>query len=365
MKERLPLQALIGALAAEQLIDGAAADRGRELTGQMYAIQPWYVRTMVGFGAWLASLLLVGFIASFGFAVEGSHVVIGLALAAGSVFLRRRYETDFYVQSALAVSLAGQLMFALGVAELLDWDQPEAIVLAMLSLAALMFVAFPDRIHRVLMVLIVSGSFVVLVYLWKFNWLVPVLGPFFAAALVVLQSTQGSWYEADRGGLVRPLQSGLMLSSFGCLLLSAVYILPELHLRFVFYPRPWISTLLLGALLLYVAGDAWRSLLAADSKTGRITVYALLVGIAAAAWAAPGILLALVVALLGARSGNHVLAGAGVVFLAVFLAAFFYGIETTLLVKSMTLVATGIVILVARWLMLRSLFPSSGGLHDA
>lgn len=356
MTREYALTRVIDALASEGLVDSDQSKRGRELAQSFHAVQPWFVRVMVGFGAWLASLMLVGFVATFGFAAEGSHALIGIGLAAGSVYLRRRSDNDFSVQSALAISLAGQLMFVLGVAQLVDWDSPKLVVAMMLLMAAAMFVVFPDRLHRVLMVLIAAASLVTLVYLWKWNSLVPVLGPLFAVELAAIRKFEGAWYASGRGEFVRPLSTGIMLAAFGCLSLSTVYVLPELSVMFQFYPRPWVSTVLLGALLIYVATDCWRPMLEADSMASRVTVYALLLLIVAAAWAAPGLLLALVVIMLGMRAGDRMAAGAGVAFLVVFLAAFFYGIETTLLEKSMTLVATGIAILVARWVLLRSLF---------
>ena len=142
--------------------------------------------------------------------------------------------------------------------------------------------------------------------------------------------------------------TGLMISAFGCLMLSTVYILPELSDRFQIYPRPWISTLLLGALFLYLGTRTWHQFLDASNARARITLYATMVIVIAAAWAAPGLLLALTVIMLGAASGNRVFAGAGIGFLVIFVATYFYGIQVTVMVKSMTLVGTGIAILLAR-----------------
>ena len=51
---------------------------------------------------------------------------------------------------------------------------------------------------------------------------------------------------------------------------------------------------------------------------------------------------------LGLVHGNPMYAGAGVVFLVVFIGAYFYGIDATMLTKSVTLVGTGVAILLAR-----------------
>ena len=68
-------------------------------------------------------------------------------------------------------------------------------------------------------------------------------------------------------------------------------------------------------------------------------------------------ILALIVVMLGAASGNRTFVGAGCMFLAVFLSTYFYGIQVTMLTKSVTLVATGTAVLFARWLILRFMAP--------
>jgi uncharacterized membrane protein len=43
----------------------------------------------------------------------------------------------------------------------------------------------------------------------------------------------------------------------------------------------------------------------------------------------------------------------GIAFLVLFIATYFYGIQVTMLTKSITLAATGTVILLARWLFVK------------
>ena len=64
-------------------------------------------------------------------------------------------------------------------------------------------------------------------------------------------------------------------------------------------------------------------------------------------------LVGLIVITLGAASGNRVFTGAGIAFLALFIAAYFYGVELSMLTKSITLVSTGATVLLARWLLLK------------
>ena len=198
-------------------------------------------------------------------------------------------------------------------------------------------------------------STAVLLYHWELNVIVPVLGPMMATAMVYCYLRQGQFIERGGGHLLRPLITGLKLGAFGFLLLSTVYILPELRLEFAFYPRPWISTLLLGMLLLYLGSQIWPQLGIGINTTAITVFYATLVVIIVAAWAIPGLLLSLIVIILGASSGNRIFVGSGIAFMVLFIATYFYGIQLTMLTKSITLVCTGIAVLAVRWLLLRVL----------
>jgi len=352
-RETVALQQLVDGLRSEGLLPENSDAAVATFVENMHQVQPWYVRTMVGFGAWIASLLLIGFVGSIGFASDAGFVIVGALFIAGAIFARMKSQNDFMVQSALASSLAGQALLAYGIVEITGGGDFEAVLVIVIILNAILFFVFPDRTHRVLSILIATASIGFLLYAWKLSATVPIIGPLVAAAMVFFYQRQGWFIESGKGHLIRPLITGLMLTAFGFLLLSTVYILPELGWEFAFYPRPWISTLLLGALLLYMGTRVWPQFGDKSGSTGMAVFYALLLLITAAAWVIPGLLLALIVIMLGASSGNRVFIGAGVTFLVVFIATYFYGIQVSMLTKSITLVATGAVVLVARWLLLK------------
>lgn len=361
----ISLEEIVASLRAEGLLTDAANERADRLIESIRDVQPWYIRTMVGFGAWLASLLLIGFVGGMSIAMDGGYLVVGLGLIVAALVLRKRFDTDFVVQCTLAVSLAGQAIFVYGITEFGWSGNIEPILMIIVIMNAILFVVFPDRIHRVLMILFASGTFATLLYFLEFNAAVPLLGPAFAAALIFIQKHQVRFAANGFGAFVRPLTNGLMLSAFGFLLLSTIYILPELGIDFQFYPRPWISTLLFGALVLYLGTQLWPQVLDGGKAVATQIVQGLMLVVIAAAWAAPGLLLALIVTMLGASSGNRTFVSAGIAFLAVFVGTYFYGIEITMLTKSITLVGTGVTILLARWLILKFVPEVQGELVHA
>jgi hypothetical protein len=355
----MSLQDIAARLTEEGLLPADNSGQAAALVASLSGVQPWYVRAMVGFGAWLSSLLIIGFIGSIGLAAKGGFLVVGLGLIVAAVVMRRRSANDFMVQSTLAASLAGQALMAYGIAELSGGDEWKIVLMAAIPISATLFFVFPDRIHRVISVLIATTSLAILIYVWELNAIVPFMGPVFAAAMVLLYKYQARIMADGRGALIRPLMTGLMLTAFGYLMISTIYVLPELGVEYAFYPRPWISTVLLGALFVYLGVDVWRQLTSDLQKNAAPVLYGLMLLVIAAAWAVPGLLLALIVTMLGATSGNRAFAGAGIVFLAVFVGTYFYGVQVTMLTKSATLIASGLAILAARWVLVRLMSEDS------
>ncbi len=346
---KVDINAVLDRLHGERLLtDRTMADT---ILAEMALVQPWYVRTMVGFGAWLASLMLIGFFTGIGIAFDGGYIVIGALLAGAGCYLRRNNDTDFMVQVSLAAALCGQALFAYGCTEVLGVGSMKGLLLLTMVVSTAMYWLFPDRTLRVLELLFIAAAAVASLYAWHLQEFVPVVGPLLVAAMLFLQHHEAKWVVSGKSDLMRPAINGLMLAAFGCLLMSAVYLLPELVQNLSLYPRPWISTLLLGVLLLYQGSRIWPVLFAGN-RTAIFIGYGLTLAVIAAAWANPGLLLALIVVSAGTLAGSRSMVGAGIAFLVVFIAMYFYGIEVTMLTKSITLVGAGSVILIVRRIIL-------------
>ena len=68
---------------------------------------------------------------------------------------------------------------------------------------------------------------------------------------------------------------------------------------------------------------------------------------------APGLVAAIIVLLLAFRTGNRILLGLALVFLLVYLSAYYYHLEISLLLKSVTLAGSGLVFLALRYAQAR------------
>lgn len=143
---------------------------------------------------------------------------------------------------ALAASLAGRGMLAYGVERLDPMFDGEAALLAVCVRNNVLLFAMPDKRHRFISVPLVVAASPISICVWRLPASIQLLGLLLAAFSIYL--LRRGWYQ-----VVMPMRSGLIVAAFGCLVLSTVYVLPDLGIDFTFCPRPWIPTVLIGALL--------------------------------------------------------------------------------------------------------------------
>lgn len=361
------MSARLGKVLETLAADGALPAGWREelatLPGFEAELRPWYVRALVGFGAWLASLFFLGFVFTTLniFDNEVAIMIFGALLTAGAWVLRSRSRSDFNVQLALASALAGEAMFVIGLWETAQLDYRSGLAVIVM-LQGVLAVVFPDTVHRFLSVLFSAGAGLMLIYALDGAPFIHVYVLALGVAVVALQRHDARLRATGLSGRLRPIAYGLLVAWFGYLLMSAVYVLPmEWREEVRFYPRPWLSSIGLGALWLWVA---WR--LMAEGRlalpgTARVLFLGGIVLIVVCALKAPGLIGALLVVMLGAAYAERLLLGAGFAFLTVFLGAYFYGIEISLLAKSGTLILTGLVLFGLRFLLHLSARSGEGG----
>lgn len=298
---------------------------------------PWYVRVLIGAGAWAAAGVLA---LAFGIAglVDGraGAAIVGAVAAVGATVLRYRARGDFLEQLTLAVSLAGEGIF---VAAAGGFDDGTALVLLLVEGAT--FVLFPDAVHRFL-----SAILVVLAGVWGaaaldaaalYGALTVSVGA--GAALLRLEGTR--LQASPAAALQAPAAYGLLVAFFG-LLLASLFVDEGL----VALGPVARGALLLGALGLVAAilSERDRPLLSPAGLLGLGAVA--LVGVLT--WQTPGLAAALGFIALGHHRRSLLTAGLAFAFLLVGGVLFYYQLEMTLLAKSGVLVATGAVLLGGR-----------------
>lgn len=324
---------------------------------------PWYVRTMLGVAGWIGAMFLLGFVGAglaFVFESDMASLVVGAAccVAAYVIFLKAG-KNDLASQFALAVSLAGQVMFVMGISEVVGDDRDSAALpLAIAVFEAALAATIPSFIHRVWSTI---ASMVALGY--ALNVLgVPGLGAgIVAAGFAALWLAESQWLA--QSAVWRPIGFGL---AFALLHFDLVPMLglPDLwHRRMEGLPPIWmfwIGPVLVAATFIYVVSRLLeRHGVAPGSRTGLAALGAS-VALALATLNAPGVTSSLLVLVLGFAGGNRTLFGVGVAGMLGYLSHFYYSLHATLLMKSAILAGTGLV-LIALWAGTRWLFGPAPG----
>jgi len=347
MSTSTDVQQVFEQLQQEGMLDQGWENKLDRATEQIVDVQPWYVRTMIGFGSWIASLLLIVSILASTRSYERVTfaLIAGLIFIIGATILRRASSHDFTVQMALAFCLAGQgiLLYGIGDRHL----SFESLLFVVILLQVLMVFIYPDRILRFLSVLFSVQAFVLL--LFKGNaqeWLHGLVFGLLLAFLLLEKNTcqliERGWYER-----VAPVMYGLLIAALVVLMLSTIYILPELGTRMRFFPYPWVSAVLSGLLFIAVIADILRR----QSARAQVRLISLVMAVifTLASLQMPGLIVASLLILLGYDRSLKLVLTLGFAFLTVFLVAWFYGLEVTLLTKSASLVSAGAVLFLIRF----------------
>jgi len=318
---------------------------------------PWYVRAMLGVAGLIAAAFLLGFVgAALSFIVDSkpASVLVGsLVVACAYAVFRLAPRNDFSTMFALAVSFAGQALILTGLLGRFGSSfGAEWIVIA--AIEALLAAVMPNFIHRVASAYAAGTAFAYACFL---SGIEPV------ASGVVAAGVAGIWLNEERwarwGAIVAPIGYGLTIA-----LLQTEGMALFRHSTAMLFRSgtaaavaPWIGEAIVAAFLLVsVAVLLRRAGYTAREPRALLAVVAV-AAICAASFKAPGIACGLMITVLGFSNGNRSLAGLGIAALLFYVSGYYYQLSETLLFKAGVLLATGAVLLAARWLMLSVAMP--------
>lgn len=316
----------------------------------------WYIRAMLGTAAWIGAVFLLAFV---GMALHdlvrtsGAKIVTGLLVCAGAAALLRASTGVFVGQLALALSIAGQALFAAGVVNTFDRGLiPSALpMFVVAAFEAALVAAVPQVVHRVFCTL--AAALALAWGLWSAG--LGTLGlPLAAAAFVAV--------ELDD---VRLARFPRLYPAVGIgLALAIVTMLPfEVAVDDFGFWRARARDLLFGPRFADAAMGAvfFAASLAMIAKAGVargtpawVAVLAGALALAFVSAGVPGLAAALLILLAGFATSQRVLTGLGTLALLAALARYYYALSATLLVKSGLLLVTAAVLL-ALWAILRQM----------
>jgi hypothetical protein len=271
-----------------------------------------------------------------------------MCCAAAYAIFRKLPSNEFIAQFGFAISLAGQALILIGLFNLNRSSHQSVTFCVMAIIEAVLAAVVPNYIHRVVTTLAANMCF----FFAAMFFGGPAL-PALAAAAGVVFVWLHTAPDAKRASFWEPIGYGFAIALLhidGAMLFgddlwrllqpSAVPLSPYLIRA---------AQIVTSALFFYAA---WRLRERAGVKLngpGGVVVTVGAIAVTLCGLGAPGIGAAILVLVLGFANANRVLMGLGLIAFGFYLSHFYYQLDTTLLVKSMILAATGVVFLGLWW----------------
>jgi hypothetical protein len=310
------------------------------------APSPWFVRGLVGMGAWVAGILFVSFLGLIQVLKHaGGTLTCATIFVVAALLLRRRAVGPFALQLALALSLGGEVLLVIGLSQ--DHAlRPPGVMVALILLELLYLVLYRDVTRRFLSALTAPVTLMVLLLHQKVPHAYVVLTLWYALMAAYLWLEQAELSAGRLGRAHAPLALALTLVALGMLLGSLIVGTwqndPEAR-QFTATGWPLTAALTLGTLALQARiaaenGASWTSPRLLLGMAGTLLLGAIGHG-------TPGLMGALATLLLAFHRRSPVLLAMAVLFLLTFSSAFYYNLGMTLLAKSGVLCLGGAVML--------------------
>jgi hypothetical protein len=218
---RPTIREVIGQLQAEGLVTAPdEAQIAATLDGQTLrpteVHQPWFVRLLMGMGAWAASACFIGFLTLIHVIdSRGSSLVCGVLLAGAATLLRRASRHDVAVQLSLSLCLAGRALVYGGV----DSDSKLSVWVVALLLEGAMVLVYPDMVNRFIST---GGMWLALMGLLDAlgapSWVIGLATAGLGAAVAAAWEHQGTLAAGRWSQHHAPVASALAVSLLGTLL---------------------------------------------------------------------------------------------------------------------------------------------------
>ena len=359
--DRRAVRDVLDQLVREGLLpssDDAAARTA--LTTLEASHMPWFLRLLIGFGAWAGAGFFLSFVLGLMALVLGKQfntlaVGLGVLFIAGSIPLRRRMTAStvgalFGRQLALVTSFTGQMLFVGGLGDL--FDSVTLASAAVLAVSALLIATFPDRVQRFCSVAAAVGALLTICFEMRLPHGVDAIAlGLIAGPLVLWRALPRAW-ATDMAEIVEPAVYALMLWLFGLLLFHTFFDIIGLNPNAWFRMGPAVTIGLVVALLWLVCAIFNEHGVSLGSLEVALAC-GVIVLLGYVTRTTPAIVATVLATLLGFDRHARALIALAALFFIVFASFYYYSLQLTLMQKSAVLMASGAVCLAAaafvRW----------------
>jgi hypothetical protein len=326
----------------DRAFEALAQERG-EVTSAL--AMPWYVRLVVGVGAWVTAIAAIALGVAI-ISLSGSDsfetmlIMLGVVYLVLGLFLLRIAKSGvFATQLGAAISAAGVAMIAAGT--FFSFEVLPALLVCIV-LTTVIIIMTPNRTLQFLAALLTAGFFV--------SALIDLGIPYYLG-IVALAGPAGMVL------ILRPFQRDLRPMAVVLLLVFPIFDWFYVDVAsFAYYEQTvatggWFAKALNIGLFLSLVAIHWRRAAISDVRT-RLSVFAV-AAIVVGLLLPPGGAAALMILMFAFVLGSRPLALLGILLQINYIWRFYYDMEVTLLIKSGILVAVGAALVLASWLMMR------------
>lgn len=332
---------------------------------------PWFIQVFFGFSGILASLFFIGFLTlllqNTGLLESTiANFLIGMLLNLGGFVLFKSQLTKrsiFLNSLAFTLSVAGQayVFYALVSG---DIERPYGLWLFLLLQSSMIFIV-PNFIYRILSSLIALGC---VVYLLNYYHLPEVsLGLLALIAIVsnlqcyrLLQLTSIKW----RATFFDTIRAVAYASALMLLGVSVYFIAAEYGNSFVIsdgYSTAFSYNYYLAQGLLTVASLYGAALILWRYRVSLLSATGIIIGCTVAVFGimsiyVSGLLATSLIIIIAVANSQRLFLGLGIVALVSYIFWYYYQLDTSLLVKSASMLIIGIALLLIRWLLIKRYF---------
>lgn len=348
-------------LSQENLVTGNLANKPNSHEEKD---SPWVIKILLGFSGWLAAIFILGFFVTVFSAMSIQKpplILIGTILIVVAFFMLHRQSNFFLGNLALAISLAGQSMFTIGLfvffrfsSGLIEQETP-FIWFIFSCLQLFLAIIMPSYIHRVFSAFLAAIGFASTLYLYQNSMTIPALyGAFLmlVTAVIWLNEFRFPKHIEKRQAIAYGLVLALIALKGTNLFMDAnLWNVREITSVEMPWFQPWMSEMLLSAVMVFVVWNLLQKTYPKPSSTTQVLalIGALLLSLLSIQ--AQGITVGVMIVLLGFSASNRILIGLGVISLLFYISSYYYLLEISLLNKSITLFSLGIGLIVARWII--------------
>jgi uncharacterized membrane-anchored protein len=310
---------------------------------------PWYIRLMQGFAGWLAALfLLIFFGVMFGQLFREANgsllMVVGLLCNAASYVIIKNDKNDFLSQFGMAISLCGQLMFAIGLFWMYKFNDLNGVPFFILALYQIILSwLIPQFIHRFL-----TTVFGLLSFLIALN----IFGVYGIGTALTAVALGFIWLREHQWGVNRNFWEPIGYALATTIVISNGFLLSS---KFLFYrfntaKSGWLfehaaqlSSLLISLVIINVVWSLLREYKKGlDQNSTKLALLASIV-IAIISYKIFGLSAGLLVVILGFARQRVTLIVLGSLAMISFFSWYYYNLQSTLLIKSIYLIVMAIV----------------------